>query len=72
MKKIILFLAMAMSGYCTYAQVYDTGTNVGIGTPNPSYKLDIYKGATGSALNITGSAVGTRNDVGMDFSAITP
>jgi len=50
--------------------IIDGTGNVGIGTTSPGYKLDIYKGATGSALNITGAAVGTRNDIGMDFSAV--
>jgi len=46
------------------------GGNVGIGTTNPQYKLDVKKTSTGSALNVTGDAVGTRNDTGIDFSVI--
>jgi hypothetical protein len=43
MKKIILSLAIAIYGYCTYAQsVFPTdGTNVGIGTTSPSEKLEV-------------------------------
>jgi len=43
---------------------------IGIGTSTPNYKVDIFKPGTGSALNIVGSAIGTRNDTGIDFSAI--
>jgi len=41
MKKIILFLAIATSSYCSNAQVYDTGTKVGIGAPNPHSLLHV-------------------------------
>jgi len=41
MKKIILSLVIVMSGFCSYAQVYDTGNNVGIGTPTPQEKLEV-------------------------------
>jgi hypothetical protein len=43
--------------------------NVGIGTTSPGYRLDVYNAGAGSALNVTGSAYGTRNDTGIDFSA---
>jgi len=41
MKKIILSLAIAISGYGSYAQVNDTGTKVGIGTAAPETLLDV-------------------------------
>lgn len=46
------------------------GGDVGIGTISPRYRLDITKQSTGSGLNITGLAIGTRNDTGIDFSAL--
>jgi hypothetical protein len=50
-------------------QTITSSGNVGIGTTNPAYMLDVLHAGTGSALNITGYALGTRNDVGIDFSA---
>jgi len=43
MKKLILFLAIALSNYCTYAQnVFPTPSgNVGIGTTSPATLLDV-------------------------------
>ncbi|WCT13668.1 hypothetical protein [Mucilaginibacter jinjuensis] len=77
MKKLFLIILSILAASYSYAQTWqplngnlflNTG-NVGIGVTNPEYKLDVYKGTTGSALNITGVAVGSGNDTGMDFSA---
>lgn len=53
------------------SSLYNTNSgNIGVGTVNPLYKLDIFKAGSGSGLNIAGQAFGTRNDTGLDFSAI--
>jgi hypothetical protein len=57
-----LFVAGTNSGY--------TVGNVGIGTTAPSTLLHVYRNAAGSSVNITGGAVGSRNDTGIDFSII--
>jgi hypothetical protein len=46
MKKTLLTLAIAIAGYCSYAQsTFPTdGSNVGIGTTSPMGQLDIYGG----------------------------
>jgi hypothetical protein len=54
----------------TAADVYLGTGNVGIGTTAPSTLLHVYRNAAGSSVNITGGAVGSRNDTGIDFSII--
>jgi hypothetical protein len=41
MKKILFTLCLIASTQCLFAQVYDSGSNVGIGTTTPSSALDI-------------------------------
>jgi len=46
MKKLILFLAIALSSYCSYAQnIYPSSGNVGIGTASPTAQLDVRDGS---------------------------
>ena len=53
MKKIILSLAIAMSSYCSYAQVFDSGNYVGIGTTSPNVPFHVTKVGNNNAGNLT-------------------
>jgi hypothetical protein len=78
MKKVMLtFMLFLTFSQFLQAQWVNSGNNilntntgnVGIGTLGPVYKLDINKTGAGSAVNVSGQAIGTRNDTGIDFSA---
>ena len=66
MKKIILFLAIATSSYCSYAQVFDTGTKVGIGTPSPHSLLHVSSNQPYSDFGIV--SITPSSDVNMSLS----
>jgi hypothetical protein len=46
------------------------GGNVGIGTTNPDYKLNINSSSTYKALMLQANALGTRFDVALEFNVI--
>lgn len=59
---------MSLVAFSTMAQVYDTGSNVGIGVVSPGFKLDVDGGlnlSTGNGISIGGNQVvstaGSRN-----------
>ena len=64
-----IFLAAYQSSGIPILTILGNG-NLGVGASNPVYRLDVYKESAGSGLNITGLALGTRNDTGIDFSAV--
>jgi len=72
MKKILLTLAVALVGYCSYAQnTFPSSGNVGIGTTSPQSPLHIFQSASNSTgLIIQGSTVnidGAQRYIAMTF-----
>lgn len=47
------------------SQIFDNGTNVGIGTASPSYKLDIYGGTSGTRTDVFVSNAGGNYNIGV-------
>ncbi len=58
------------SSWAATSNLYNNGTNVGIGTTNPSYKLDV-AGSINSSNSITAAGVAMGNNVGLWFSGST-
>jgi len=50
--------------------MYQSSSNVGIGTTSPDYKLDINSASSYKTLMLRANAIGTRFDAALDFNAV--
>jgi hypothetical protein len=53
------------------SQIFDNGTNVGIGTTTPSAKLQVLKGSSGNVASFASGATGTGNYSGITLHSST-
>lgn len=62
MRKIVIILSLVLS-HLGFSQVTDTGTNVGIGTTTPAYKLDVNGTGRFSSNLLIGDPLGARTEI---------